>query len=103
MVGPGGPTGNRLGPERLAILFGSTLLSKTSPMKQLLISSQFCKPHTTSFLGSGFHGLFGELSKCEMPIRRVPLGSKTGSANSKPSCQLKSHLALSSVCISPVG
>ena len=40
-VGPGPLTGSRLGPLALKIAFGSTFASNTSPMKQLLISSQF--------------------------------------------------------------
>ena len=48
--------------------FGDVRLSrsKRTPMKQLLISSQFWGPHTTFFAGSGLKRLAGELSKCVM-------------------------------------
>ena len=51
-------------------------------MKQLLISSQFCGPHTTFFAGSGLKRFAGELSKCEMNRSFVPFGIAIGSANS---------------------
>src|ERR1700730_15411317 len=83
-VGPAWPaTGlRRLGPERRKSLSGLSLRSMVRPTKQLLISSQFCKPQRTSFFGSGLNALLAELSKCEMAIRRVPLGSEMGSLKS---------------------
>src|ERR1700692_3317175 len=93
-VGPGAFGGNRLGPERRNTFFGSVSASIIRPMKQLLISSQFWRPQRISLVGSGLNGLLGELSKWEIAITRVPLGSTTGWAKLYPSCQLKSHFAL---------
>src|ERR1700733_11311788 len=69
-VGPGALGGNRLGPDRRKTFFGSVLASIIRPMKQLLISSQFCSPQRISLLGSGLNGLLGELSKWEIAITR---------------------------------
>src|SRR5579884_2765433 len=77
-VGPNFPRGSRLGPDSLNNWSWLSLIPKISPMKQLLISSQFCGPQTTSLVGSGLYGLFAELSKCDMPITRVPLGNGIG-------------------------
>src|SRR5579863_4534492 len=77
-VGPDLPAGSRLGPERWNSLVASSPTPKVKPTKQLLISSQFCGPHRTSLAGSGLNALLAELSKCEIPIRRVPLGSGMG-------------------------
>src|SRR5690348_15587503 len=78
--GPDLPLGCKLGPEGLNRVAGSVPTSNNKPTKQLLISSQFCGPHQTCLEGSGLNLLFTELSKCEMPIRRVPLGSGIGLA-----------------------
>src|SRR5689334_7282264 len=39
------------------------LASKTRLKNPTIISSQLCSPQVTSFVGSAFSGLFGELSK----------------------------------------
>src|SRR5665213_4523757 len=57
-VGPESPRGSRLGPDRLNTVSGLVWTSMITPMKQLLISSQFCGPHTISFVGSGLKRLF---------------------------------------------
>ena len=70
----------RLGPDRRNACATLTSRSNRTPMKQLLISSQFCGPQTTFFAGSGLNRLFAELSKCEIPTMRVPLGMSIGFA-----------------------
>ena len=55
-------------------------LSNSTPMKQLLISSQFCGPHTTFFVGSGLKRLAVELSKWVISCSFEPFGSAIGSA-----------------------
>src|ERR1700686_3928094 len=79
-VGPERPRGSRLGPDRTNRLSGLVATSKITPMKQLLISSQFCGPHQISLDGSGLKRLLAELSKCEIPTMRVPLGKSMGFA-----------------------
>ena len=81
-VGPGLLAGRRLGPDAWNTSAGLVLMSTIRPIKQLLISSQFCKPQRISLAGSGLNGLFGELSKWAMPITRVPFGNKIGLASS---------------------
>jgi len=79
-VGPGGPTGSRLGPERRNTFSGAVDVGNRTPMKQLLISSQFCGPQTIFFVGSGLNRFAGELSKCVMNCSLEPFGSAIGSA-----------------------
>ena len=80
-VGPASPRGSRLGPERRNTFSGAVLRSKSTPMKQLLISSQFWGPHTTFFAGSGLKRLAVELSKWLTSCSFDPFGSAIGSAN----------------------
>src|SRR5215510_10920371 len=88
-VGPDVPRLRRLGPVGLNNTFVFfTVGSTRKPIKQFCISSQFCGPQTISFVGSGFHLLFAELSKCAIPMIRVPVGSAMGLTMSTPSCQL---------------
>ena len=63
-VGPAcpGTRGSRLVPERLNTIVGLVSSGTSTPKNTALISSQFCSPFTTSFVGSGFMGLFSELS-----------------------------------------
>src|SRR5258708_5098294 len=64
LVGPPWPVTrfNTLGPEALNSFSGSSFESIRKPMKQFCISSQFCKPHTISLVGSGLNRLLAELS-----------------------------------------
>src|SRR5258708_14629694 len=54
---------------------------------QTIISSKLCWPQITVLVGSGFSGLFFELSKCSVHSSFAPLGSWMGSAKSYQSCQ----------------
>ena len=47
-------------------------------MKPIAISSQLCSPHCTSFFGSGFAGLLGELSHHAVAFTLVPGASFSG-------------------------
>src|SRR5262249_58827884 len=102
-VGPDVPRGSRLGPDaenkRAASIFGST----RTPTKQFCISSQFWSPQWMVLFGSGLNLLATELSKCATPMMRVPFGSAFGSARAYPICQFKSHFALKTVSVLPVG
>src|SRR5262252_6818160 len=64
--------------------------SKTRLKNPTIISSQLCSPQVTSFVGSAFSGLLGELSKCAVHSIRVPLGSETGSVRLYQFCQCQS-------------
>src|SRR5262245_4184537 len=79
-VGPYSPRGNRLGPDRRNTLSGDVLRSNRTPMKQLLISSQFCGPHTTFVSGSGLKRLAFELSKWLIKRSLDPFDSEIDSA-----------------------
>src|SRR5262245_31312635 len=103
-VGPDVPRGSRLGPDRWNRVLGFFRLgSIRKPIKQFCISSQFCSPQKISLAGSGLYLLFAELSSWAIPTIRVPFGMGRGFAKSKPSCQLKSHLALKIVSVFPSG
>ena len=67
--------------------FAGSFASKTRLKKPTIISSQFCWPQMTVFVGSGFSGLLGELSKCAVHSIFVPLGRVMGSGRLYQSCQ----------------
>src|SRR5688572_430661 len=79
-VGPFSPRGSMLGPERRNTFSGAVPAGKSTPMKQLLISSQFWGPQTTFFVASGLKRFAGELSKWVISCSLAPLGSAIGSA-----------------------
>src|SRR4029077_1341189 len=63
---------------------------------QIIISSKLCWPQITVLDGSGFSGLFFELSKCSVHSTFVPLGNGMGSARSYQSCQCQLYFGTSS-------
>src|SRR5947207_15754197 len=70
-----------------SICFVVMLASKATLNMQTIISSKLCWPQITVLVGSGFSGLFFELSKCSVHSSFVPLGSFMGSVKSYQSCQ----------------
>src|SRR2546421_11630945 len=70
-----------------SICFVVSLASKATLNMQTIISSKLCWPQITVLVGSGFSGLFFELSKCSVHSSFVPLGSFMGSMKSYQSCQ----------------
>ena len=79
-VGPASPRGSMLGPDLRNTFSGAVSVLISTPMKQLLISSQFCGPQTTFVVGSGLNRLARELSKCVISCSFDPFGSAMGSA-----------------------
>src|SRR5262249_8657610 len=76
--------------------------SKATLNMQTIISSKLCWPQITVFDGSGFSGLFFELSKCSVHSSFVPFGSFIGSARSYQSCQCQLYRGtFSSVSVLP--
>src|SRR5215472_2133499 len=63
---------------------------------QTIISSKLCWPQMTVFDGSGFSGLFFELSKCSVHSILLPFGKRTGSAKLYQSCQCQLYRGTSS-------
>src|SRR6476661_11166605 len=61
--------------------------SNTRLKNPIIISSQLWSPHVTSFDGSAFSGLLGELSKCAVQSIRVPFGSAIGCSRLYQFCQ----------------
>src|SRR5882672_4379416 len=72
--------------------------------KPTIISSQLCCPQITVFVGSGFSGLFGELSKCAVHSIRAPGGSTIGSSRLYQSCQCQLYCGTRRIArVSPPG
>src|SRR5262249_13820553 len=79
-----------------SICFVVIFASNATLNMQTIISSKLCCPQTTVLVGSGFSGLFGELSKCSVHCSFVPFGSFIGSARSYQSCQCQLNRGTSS-------
>src|SRR2546421_8108382 len=78
-------------PPRSTLFPYTTLFRSTATSKNpIIISSQLCSPKRTSAPGSGFRGLFAELSKYPIHCKRVPAGSTRGSARDRKSTRLNS-------------